>query len=337
MSQPHRSTKKRRSFRHTSRWNVLNNRMARLRQVEERMDDLFLQVLRAGSEQDLLNAVGRFDVLVAAYPELRLTAQLARYPDETWQLVSQLDPDHGLLPGFEAAIAQLCELCLTPQAVHGLRSKVYTVAAQVAREQPELLPTAAVAALSLDPVHMPRTVFTEMVICASAIEWVERSRPNTRDPISLDVGTWLAAEPSERLLAAAGEKQAYYYASIPGVLPFLDRRCVLFDMCLLLPYAENMPECNIERDSRLLDDLADRQYQRRLRTEIERTQTTLRQKHSALSIADLEMLTHRALEALDDLPPQVNPLIQAIWVQSWVQCLHELCGLKLVEASAYEW
>jgi len=36
------------------------------------------------------------------------------------------------------------------------------------------------------------------------------------------------------------------------------------------------------------------------------------------------MLSERALDALDALPPGVNPLIQAIFVQSWVRCLHEL-------------
>ena len=69
--------------------------MTQLRRVEEQMDGLFLQVLRASSEQDLLNAVNRFDILVIAYPELRLTAQVGQHPDETWQLASQLDPDHG--------------------------------------------------------------------------------------------------------------------------------------------------------------------------------------------------------------------------------------------------
>jgi hypothetical protein len=53
-------------------------------------------------------------------------------------------------------------------------------------------------------------------------------------------------------------------------------------------------------------------------------QGTLRQTYPAPSIADVEMLTHRALEALDDLPVQVNPLLQAIWIQSWVRHLSTL-------------
>jgi hypothetical protein len=309
--------------------------MIRLRQVECRMDNLFRQALETCSKQERLDAAGRFDDLVTAYPELRLIPQLRRHPDETWRLMSQLDIDRGPLPGFDAAMQQLCELCLTPQAIQGLRSRLYTVAAQVSQERPELLPTAAIAALSLDPAHRPRTLFTEMVICASAIEWLA-DLSEDEGPVSLDVSTWLAVDPSERLLAAVGEERAYYYASIPGILPFLDQRCVLFDEYRLFLHNKPTSERNTAHSPQLLEHLADWRYQQRLRAEIERTQDALRQKHPATSIADVVMLTHRALEALDDLPPQVNPLLQAIWVQSWVQCLDELCGLEIGGGKSYE-
>jgi hypothetical protein len=169
-------------------------------------------------------------------------------------------------------------------------------------------------------------LFTDLVICASAIEWLANVDPYGSEQTSLDVSTWLAAEPSDLLLDAVGEERAYYYASIPGVLPFLDQRCVLFDARRLLHTNGPLSERRLARYSSLLSNLADRCYRRRLRAEIERVRDTLRQQHPATSIADVEMLTHRALQALDDLPPQVNPLLQAIWVQSWVHCLHELCG-----------
>jgi hypothetical protein len=325
MSHSRGSARKTRTFRQPPDGALLGVRMAQLKQVEGRMDDLFREVLDDCSEQDILDAIESFDRLVSACPELRLTLQVGQHPDEVLWLVSQLDPDHGPLPGYEAAMEQLCELCLTPRAIHGLHSRLYTAVARVAQECPELLPTAAIAALSLNLTRMPRTLFTEMVICVSAIEWLAACGLDDDRSVSLDVGTWLAAEPSKLLLAAVGEERAYYYASIPGVLPFLDQRCVLFDVRRLLSQSEPPPERSAEPSSFLLGELADRPYRRRLRAEIERAQGALRQQHPATCIADVEMLAHRALEALDDLPPQVNPLLQAIWVQSWVQCLHELC------------
>jgi hypothetical protein len=300
--------------------------MACLRQVESRMDSLLQQVLIACSEQELSDAVGRLDELVLAYPALRLTESQERYADEVWQLCSRLDPTLGPLPGFETALEQLRVLCLTPRAIDGLRSRLYTVAANVAQERPEWLPTAAVAVLSLVPSSSVQSAFLDMVICASAIEWLTSYERYGKRWTSLDVGAWLAAEPSEGLRDAVGEERAYYYASIPGVLPFLDQRHVLFDACRLLSCTQNPLGPNAEHDLRLLGNLADRCYQRCLRDEIERAQNVLRKQHPAPSIADVEMLARRALEALDDLPPQVNPLLQAIWVQSWVHCLQELCG-----------
>jgi hypothetical protein len=126
------------------------------------------------------------------------------------------------------------------------------------------------------------------------------------------------AEPSERLFAAIGKDRAHYYASIPGVLPLLDPDLILFDVRRLMPSGPAYAEPH----ARTLDDLANPGYTRRLRTEIKRVQGTLRENYPAPSIADVEMLTHRALEALDDLPVQVNPLLQAIWIQSWVRHLH---------------
>jgi hypothetical protein len=299
--------------------------MARLRQVERRMDSLFHEVLAACSEQELFDAVSRFDELILAYPILRLTHPLERHPDAVWELYSRLDQDLRPLPGFEAAIDQLCRLCLTPQAIHGLRSRLYTVAAKVAQERPEWLPAVAIAALSLARASLARNAFTDKVIYVSAIEWL--TNPDRRDQgqITLDVGAWLAAEPSDWLIAAVGEERAYYYAPIPGVLPFLDQRYVLFDPHRLLSFAEISFGRKVGHDLDLLCNLADRRYRRCLCDEIERTQYALRERHPATSIADVEMLTHRALEALDDLPPRVNPLLQAIWVQSWVHCLQELC------------
>jgi hypothetical protein len=325
MSHSRGSARKTRTFRQAPEGALLSARLAQLEQVEGRMDDLFREVLAGCSERDIVDAIESFDWLVSACPELRLTTQVEQYPDEAWLLVSQLDPDHGPLPGFEAALERLCELCLTARALHGLHSRLYTAASRVAHDCPELLPAAAIAALSFTLIQTPRTLFTETVICVSAIEWLAAYGRDDDRPASLDVSTWLAAEPSKLLLAAVGEERAYYYASIPGVLPLLDPRCVLFDMRRLLAQSERPPERSAETDPCLLGALADRPYRRRLRAEIERAQDTLRQRHPSMCIADVEMLTHRALEALDDLPPHVNPLLQAIWVQSWVQCLHELC------------
>jgi hypothetical protein len=156
-----------------------------------------------------------------------------------------------------------------------------------------------------------------MVLCASAIEWRLTSVPNGVTYLSLDVSTWLIAEPSERLLSAVGRDRAHYYAAIPGILPFLDPSRILFDLQRMAPANSSHTDSN----ARTLDDLASPGYTRRLRIEIERVQGTLRQTYPAPSIADVELLSHRALEALDDLPVRVNPLLRAIWIQSWVRHL----------------
>ena len=69
----------------------------------------------------------------------------------------------------------------------------------------------------------------------------------------------------------------------------------------------------------------DTEYKALLRAEIGRVQRVLREQHPASSIADIEMLARRALEALNELPPHANPLLQAIFVQSWVRYLGEVC------------
>jgi hypothetical protein len=149
----------------------LGRQKVQLRQVEVRMDDLFRQLLAALSDPEIECARERLDELVATCPELRLT-NLGQHPLETWLLVSQLDPEAGPLPGFQQAMERLCELVLTPQAVYGLRSRLYTVAARLAQEHPELLPTAAIAVLAYDGSPATWDLLSEMVICASAIEWL---------------------------------------------------------------------------------------------------------------------------------------------------------------------
>jgi hypothetical protein len=252
------------------------------------------------------------------YSELRIP-ELADHPEEARALLAHFDLDGTPLLGFHEAMEQLCARCLGAHSMSGLRSALYTVAARTSRERPELLPAAALAAFSVRPPCPKRTLFTEMVLCATAIEWGLAVAPQESSHASLDVSTWLIAEPSRRLYAALGKERAHYYAAIPGVLPLLDPSRILFDVQppapISSPHAGPRP--------RTLADLANPGYTHRLRIEIQRVQGTLRKQYPAPSIADLEMLTQRALEALDDLPVQVNPLLEAIWIQSWVRHLHK--------------
>ena len=163
--------KRRRTSRPPSQLARLGKQMVQLSQVEGRMDGLFRQLLDALSDPEIARAGERMDELVAACPELRLT-NLSQHPLETWLLVSRLDPETGPLPGFRQAMEQLRDLVLTPQVVFGLRSRLYTVAARMAQEHPELLPTAAIAALAYDSSPATWDLLSEMVICASAIEWL---------------------------------------------------------------------------------------------------------------------------------------------------------------------
>lgn len=295
---------------------LLGGNVALLRQIEGEMDALFGQLLAAWDKNELSDAAERLDELVLAYPELRIP-QIADYPQVARELLAHIALDDGPLPGFQQAMQRLSALCLTPACLRKLRSQLYTVAARVSREHPELLPTAALAALSVHPSCPTQTLFTEMVLCASTIEWGLDVPPQDVSLVSLDVSTWLIAAPSKRLLAAVGKDRAHYYAPIPGILPFLDPNRILFDVRRLVPY--NSRDAN--PGARTLDTLANPGYTKRLRTEIERVQGSLRKNYPAPTIADIEMLTHRALEALDDLPVQVNPLLQAIWIQSWVRQL----------------
>ncbi len=163
--------KRRRTSRRPSHLARLSRQSAQLRQVEGRMDDLFRQLLDALSDPEIERAEERMDELVSTCPELRLT-NLGQHPLETWLLVSRLDLEAGPLPGFRQAMEQLRELVLTPQAVYGLRSRLYTVAARLAQKHPELLPTAAIAVLAYDGSPATWDLLSEMVICASAIEWL---------------------------------------------------------------------------------------------------------------------------------------------------------------------
>ena len=302
---------------------VLDDQMIQLRRVERRLDSLFRRIVDDQDEEALVRASERFDDLVLTFPDLRLF-NLDAHPKQVRALLSRLDLDSGPLPGFEEAMAQLYALCLTPQAVHSLRSKLYKIGAYAAENCAELLPTVAIASLSLGSSALSRGTFIEMVLCASAIESLVCAHLCKREAAALDVGTWLAADPSDVLISTVGERQAYYYASIPGVFPFLDRNRVLFNLEQSMfgtPTFSSLPD----NGCCVLSALVDKEYKALLRAEIRRMQGALREQYPASSIADVEMLAQRALDALNELPPQVNPLLQAIFVQSWVRYFGEMC------------
>lgn len=295
---------------------LLQKQMVQLQNVERRMDRLFQQLIDGLDEASLAEAAAHFDELVLAFPDLRLDG-LEAHLDAISVLLSHLDLESGPLDGFEAAMARLYASCVTPRALEKLRSKLYTIAATAVDICPELLPTVAVACLSLNSNGRSVNAFVERVICVSAIESFICASLDHREPVSVDVSTWLAANPSAALIAAVGEGPAYYYASIPGVLPFLDADRVLFDVDKLYSCATQGVQG--------LGALVDGGYHALLCAEIERVQCALRQQYPPVLLIDLEMLTRRARTALDELPPQVNPLLVAIYVQSWVRYLYHVC------------
>jgi hypothetical protein len=277
---------------------LLDDQVARLRQVERRLDCLFRQVVNDLDEEALARASERFDELVLTFSELRLPN--LDCPQEIGSVLSHLDLEAGPLPGFEEAMAQLYALSVTPQFIRLLRSKLYTIAAQVAETCTDLLPTVAVASLSLDTGLSRRNTFVEMVLCASAIESLICATLEEGEPASVDVST------------------------IPGVLPLLDESRVLFDIDQLAPCDRASALAPARRNGHGLSSLVDQEYKDILSGEIQRVRYALRQRYEAGSIADVDMLAQRALDALDILPPQVNPLLQAIFVQSWVRYLTDV-------------
>lgn len=302
---------------------LLSERLTQLRQVEDRLDLLFRQVVNELSEEALAQASEEFEELVLSYPALRLS-NLHAFPKHVHALLARLDLESGPLDGFDDAMQALYDLCVTPQVLGMLRAKLYGIAAQVADSAPELLPKVAVASLSIKERAPAPSTFMEMVICASAIEcYVCTNLGNDRRP-SMDVSMWLAADPSDALLAAVGEGPAHYYAAIPGVLPFLDQDRVLFHLDQLAPASLDDDDRYMEASAQQLDALVDQEYRSLLSEELRRVRRSVHRGIPGAAAADLEMLSERALDALDALPPSVNPLIQAIFVQSWVRCLHEL-------------
>jgi hypothetical protein len=288
------------------------------------MDDLLGQIVEGLSEEELLRSSERFDELVSSFPELRLH-NLDQYPEDAREVLARFDLERGPLLGFGEAMERLCGLCVTSRVLRGLRSRLYSVAARVAKVCPELLPTVAIAFFSLDAPDPSRDVFIRMVVCASAIEWLIVSSLDDDSPACLDMGTWLAADPSDALVSAVGEGRAYYYASIPGIFPLLDPGRVLFEGEQLITCMRTCFQSGDQHDGHVLNRLVDENYQALLCAEIQRVQETLCWQYPVSSVADAMMLTDRALEALDELSPHVNPLLQAILVQSWVQHFCEVC------------
>jgi hypothetical protein len=302
---------------------LLGEHVTQLRQVEERLDGLFRQVINELSEESLAQASEQFEELVLSYPELRL-AHLRAYPRHVHTLLARLDLRAGPLDGFDSAMNALYDLCVTPEVLGTLRAKLYRIAAETADRSPDLLPTVAIASLSIKERTPTPNALMQMVICASAIEcYICANLPNDGPP-STDVSLWLAAEPSDALLAAVGEGPAHYFAPIPGILPFLDQDRVLFHLDQLAPASLDGDGRYMTASAQSLDTLVDREYRTLLSEELRRVRHVVRQRYPDIAAADLEMLSERALDALDALPPHVNPLIQAIFVQSWVRCLHEL-------------
>jgi hypothetical protein len=310
--------------RHQAHLALLDGHMGQLGQVERRMDGLFQEIVDGLGAEETCRAWEQLDALVSGFPDLRFTT-VDQHPRRVATLLLRLDPETGPLPGFREAVEQLCLDCTTPHAIRRLRSRLYTVAARVAETCPEMMPTVALAVLSLDGPDQARNPFVEMVVCASAIESLDVPPAETDGFAAPDVSTWLAAEPSDALLAAVGERQAYYYASIPGVLPLLDSGSVLFDARRLAPYARSLFGRQDRYGEGILHRLVNPRYKALLRAEIERVRKELGEQYPPHLVADAEMLIHRALQSLDDLPPHVNPLLQAIFVQSWVRYLQEAC------------
>ena len=274
-------------------------------------------------EVELLQSSERFDELVCADPDLRVD-DLDRCADQVWAMLSRFDPERGPLPGFEQAMEALCAACLTPRAIHRLRSRLYTVAACVADERPDLLPTVAIASLSLKGPDLSGNAFVGMVLYASAVEWMILWGLSD-DAGGPDLSAWLAVEPSEPLIAAVGESQARYYAPIAGIFPLLDPERVLFAARQLAPYACAHLTPSDRPDGHLLSRLAGQAYLARLCQEIRRVQRTLRHREITGSPLDVELLAQRALESLEVLPPSVNPLLQIILAQSWLRYLLQTC------------
>jgi len=295
---------------------MLDDQMAQLRHVEHWLDEQFRQVVHDLDEEALAHASERIDELVLTFPELRLPG-LCEHPEQVSSLLAHIDLDAGPAEGFDAAMERLYELCITPSVLRALRCRLYGVAARLSESHVDLLPTVAIASLSLDATASHPSAFVEMVICASAIEGVILSQIDTSEETLPDVSTWLAANPSDALILAVGEDSAYYYAPIPGVLSLLDSSRVLFDVERLSLCAGG---CACEFG---FPALADGEYRALLSQEIKRVQDTLRRCYPDRVLADIEMLTSRALDALEVLPPHVNPLLQAIMVQSWVRYLSQ--------------
>jgi hypothetical protein len=301
---------------------LLSHQLAQLREVEGSLDGLLHRVIDQLSEEALARVSERFDELVLAHADLRI-ADVGAYPRHVDALMACLDLERGPLEGFEDAVAALCARCVTPQTLRTLRARLYSVAGRVAAHSPDLLPTVAVAAFSLDAADLASNAFLHMVVCASAIECYVHAALAEEALPSADVSTWLAADPPAALIAAVGEGPAYYYAAIPGVLPFLDQERVLFDAQRLAPAKPAALAAPPRPRAVGLSALVDGAYVTRLSEEIVRVRRGLRQRYPVHAVADIEMLTERALDALVALPHSANPLLQAIFVQSWVRCLYE--------------
>ena len=286
-------------------------RLAALRRAERRMDALLRRLLSSLGRDELDASLKRWGELVTMCPELRL--DLNGHAESVAEVVRCLEEGGELA----VAVRRLCAACVTPTDVRRLRSSLYTIAARFADTHPELVPAVALAALSLDETGEEGNAFVEMVVCASA---VEQARRYERHP-PFDACAWLAAEPSPLLIGAVGEGLAYYYAAIPGVLLCLDRSRVLFDVGRLSAGIHLVLRGS---DGRLLRELVDEAYKDTLRAEIWRAWGALRQRCMPGALVDVEVLFGRALESLDVLPPHLNPLLQAIFVQSWVRYLETL-------------
>jgi hypothetical protein len=304
-----------------SHLSLLDRQLAQLREVEGTLDDLLRRVIEQSSEEVLACASGRFDELVMAHADLRI-AEVGAHVQLVEALMMCLDPEVGPLDGFEDAVVALAAPCATQQSLRALRARLYSVAGRVAVRTPDLLPTVAVAAFSLDAADQTANAFLHMVVCASAIEFYVQATLSEQALPPVDVSTWLAADPPPGLIAAVGEGPAYYFAAIPGVLPFLDQERVLFGAEQLAPVdaeARTAPRpCAVG-----LGALVDGAYVARLSEEIVRMQRGLRQRYPVHTVADIEMLAERALDALIALPHSANPLLNAIFVQSWVRYLYQ--------------
>jgi len=295
--------------------------------VDQVIGDSIARIVSSLSDDEIEQYSRQLVHLPARYPSLRLPPHLA---DALGQAALQFPAPPSESESQEVFLA-LCDQVFGPREAAEVRALLYGLMSEAQSEQEMKL--LAVAARSLE-VARPRQ---NPLLMALVRQWIE-SAPEQVAEAAFDVSVADQLPVPDELVAAVGAERARRLARTPIIFRVVNRAMALIppdDMAraaddyarILGNVTGSVPESELARVRRQTGQLAARiitdAHRVGLRQEIARARSALVRLDPERSQAMVAVLDD-ALASLQEVPDEVNPLVQYWFVGSFERYLAEL-------------